>query len=156
MERRLAAAPQDESSNTTGGSVNTSDIARLMEMFQVCLLISHLELHIDRSAPRVPFSSIGTSNPLTMRIYDLIRLTSSTICPNTRRTTLDRNPSGGESGPMDEPKPPKRGREGSTHIRRNKVRTPTPHCTDPVTRGRRNVPRKRFRSFSSTRLKSCE
>ena len=79
-----------------GGSVSTSDIARLMEMFQVCFLISHLDLHIDPSVPRVPFLSIGTSSPSTMRIYGLIQPTLSIIHPNMRRTQLGRNPSGGE------------------------------------------------------------
>lgn len=35
LERRLGGSPQDDGASTTGGSVNTSDIARLMEMFQV-------------------------------------------------------------------------------------------------------------------------
>ena len=147
--------PQDESSSTTGGSVNTSDIARLMEMFQVCFLISHLELPIDPSVPRVPFSNTGISSPLTMRIRGPIRPTLRTIRPNIRRTTFDRNPSGGESGPR-EPKPPKKGRRGSTRHHRNNPRILVLPSTDPVPRGRRNVPRKRFRSFSLTRLTNCE
>ena len=156
LERRLAATPQDECSSTTGGSVNTSDIARLMEMFQVCPLISHLDLHIDPSVPRVPFSSIGTSSPLTMRTHGPTRPTSSNMRHNTRKTTFDRSPSGGESVPRDDPKSPKKGRRGSIHHHRNIPRTLVPPSTDPVTRGRRNVPRKRFQSFSSTRLTNCE
>ena len=72
LERRLSATSLDECSSMTGGSVKTSDIARLMEMFQVCLPVSHLKFHADPLVPRVPFSSIGTSSPLTMRTYTLI------------------------------------------------------------------------------------
>lgn len=38
LERRLAGTPQDDGASMTGGSVTTSDIARLMEMFQSSLL----------------------------------------------------------------------------------------------------------------------
>ena len=68
VERSMAGSPQDDGASTTGYSVKTSDIARLMEMLQVCHLISHLVLHIDHPVPRVPFSSTGTSRPLMMRI----------------------------------------------------------------------------------------
>ena len=136
--------------------MKTSDIARLMEMFQVCLTVSHLELHIDPSAPRVLFSSIGTSRPLMMRTYIPIRPTLNTTRPNTMGIMLDRNRSGGESSPRNEPRPPTRGKRGSTRHRRSKARAPIPQSVNPVTRGRKNAPRRRSQSFSLTKLTSCE
>lgn len=72
MERRLSGTPQDDCASAAGGSVNTSDIARLMEMFQVCSPILRMEPHVDPLGSRVPSSSIGTSNPSTMKTYALI------------------------------------------------------------------------------------
>ena len=135
--------------------MKTSDIARLMEMFQVCFLVSHLRLHTDTSVPRAPSLSIGTSSHLTMRTYGLIRLTLRIIRLNTRRSTLSRSPSGGESGPRDELKQPTRGRGGSTRHFRSKARVRELHSANPATGRKGNVPRRRFQSFSLTRLTSC-
>ncbi|KAF9781291.1 hypothetical protein BJ322DRAFT_1010829 [Thelephora terrestris] len=38
IERRLAGTPQEDGASAPGGSVNTTDVARLMEMFQSSLL----------------------------------------------------------------------------------------------------------------------
>ena len=46
LEGRTAGTPLDGGASTLGGSVFTSDIARLMEMFQVCPLILQTELYI--------------------------------------------------------------------------------------------------------------
>lgn len=154
LEKRLSAAPQDECASMTGGSVKTSDIARLMEMFQVCLFISRLEIAIDSSVPRVLFSSIGTSDLLTMRRYSLIQPTSKITSPNLTGVTLDRSHSGGESNPRDSPRTIRVKRE-SRRLRGNQAQAPI-QLAVPVTEGRRNVPRRRFQSFSLTRLTSCE
>ena len=67
LERRLGGTPQDDCASAMGGSVNTSDIARLMEMFQVRSPVLRMEPRVDPSVPRVRFSSTGTSNLLMMR-----------------------------------------------------------------------------------------
>jgi hypothetical protein len=71
IERRLAGTPQEDGASAPGGSVNTTDVARLMEMFQVSPPVLSTDLYVYRSVPRVPSSSTGTSNPLMMRINTL-------------------------------------------------------------------------------------
>ena len=154
MERRLSSTSQDECASMTGGSVKTSDIARLMEMFQVCFLTSRLEITIDSSVPRVPFSSIGTLSLLTTRRYNLIRPMLKTTNPSLTGVTLDRSRSGGESNPRGEPRPT-RAKRGSSRLRGNQAQAPI-QLANPVTEARRNVPRRRFQSFSLTRLISCK
>ena len=47
LERRLGGTPQDDCASSTSGLVNTSDIARLMEMFQVRSLVLRMERQVD-------------------------------------------------------------------------------------------------------------
>ena len=154
LEKRLSSVSQDECASMTGGSVKTSDIARLMEMFQVCFLISRLEITTDSSVPRVPFSSIGTLSLLTMRRRSLIRPMLKITRPSSTGATPDRSRSGGESNLRNEPRPIRANR-GSRRLHGNQAQAPI-LLANPVTEGRRNVPRRRFQSFSLTRLTSCE
>ena len=148
--------PQDEGASTTGGSVKTSDIARLMEMFQVYPLVPCLVLHIKPLVPRVPFSSIGTLSLLMTRMHILTRPMLKITSPSPTGVTLRRDHSGGESDPRNEPRPPIRAKRRRTRHRGTQARAPILKSVNPATGRRGSVLRRRFLSSSLMRLTSCE
>ena len=81
---------------------------------------------------------------------------SKIMSSNITRVSRDQNHSGGKSDPRDRQGPPTRAKGGSTRHRGNQARSQILQSANPVTRRRRNVPRRRFQSFSLTRPTNCE